>query len=69
MSKKPLRERLSGLLPYEMQLPISFDHQQILKRMELIDRTIEFMESHRGVKLFFFEAIKKSIYETSSVVI
>lgn len=33
MNKKPLRERLSGLLPPEFELPISFDHQQILKRM------------------------------------
>ncbi len=69
MSKKPLRERLAGVLPPEMQLPISFDHQQLLKRMELMDRTMEFLGTHRNMKIFFFDTIKKSIFETNTVVI
>lgn len=69
MSKKSLRERLAGVLPLEMQLPISFDHQQLLKRMELMDRTMEFLGTHRNMKIFFFDTIKKSIFETNTVVI
>jgi hypothetical protein len=54
MGKKPLRERLSGILPPELQLPISFDHQELLKRMELIDRSIEFLATHRNMRVFYF---------------
>ena len=37
--------------------------------MELIDRTIDFLQNHRGIKIFFFETIKKSIYETGNTFI
>ncbi len=37
--------------------------------MELIDRTIDFLENHRNMKIFFFETIKKSIYETGNTII
>ena len=37
--------------------------------MDLIDRTIDFLDKHRGMKIFFFETIKKNIYESSNTLI
>ena len=54
MAKKPLRERVAGLLLPDQQLAIGFHHNQLLKRMKLIDRTIDFLDKHRGMKVFFF---------------
>jgi hypothetical protein len=40
MSKRSLRERFAQILPHELQLPISFDHQELIKRMSFIDNSI-----------------------------
>lgn len=69
MQRKSLRERLEGLLPPDISLPISFDHQELLKRLEIIDRTISFLMSHRGFKIIFFSMVRKSIAESSSMFI
>ena len=69
MAKKPLRERVAGLLLPDQQLAIGFHHNQLLKRMKLIDRTIDFLDKHRGMKVFFFQTIKKSICDSGNTVI
>lgn len=69
LASKPLRERLGGLLEPQQLLPLAFNHHQLLKRMELIDRTIDFLSSHRGMKVIYFETVKKSIFETGNTLI